>query len=60
MVSKLIAAVAATALMAAVPTVAAAQDDDGGISGVEALGVIFALVAAGILIWDDEGDPISP
>ena len=62
MASKLISALAATALLAAVPTVAVAQDDDGdGFMSTEvALGVIFALVAGVILFWDDEGDPISP
>ena len=59
--SKLISALAATALIAAVPSVAVAKDDDGdGISTAEALGVIFGLVAAVILLWDDDGDPISP
>ena len=61
MASKLISALVASALIAAVPSVAVAQDDDGdGIKTVEALGVVFALVAAVILLWDDEGDPISP
>lgn len=61
MASKLISALAATALIAAVPSVAVAQDDDnGGIQTEEALGVIFALLAAIILLWEDEGDPISP
>ena len=61
MASKLISALAATALIAAVPSVAVAQDDDGGgISTGEALGVIFGLVAAVILLWDGDGDPISP
>lgn len=58
--SKLISALAATALIAAVPSVAVAQDDDDGISTGEALGVIFGLVAAVILLWDGDGDPISP
>jgi hypothetical protein len=59
--SKLISALAATALIAAVPSVAVAQDDDGdGIGTAEALGVIFALVAGVILFWDGDGDPISP
>ena len=59
--SKLISALAATALIAAVPSVAVAQDDDGdGIGTAEALGVIFGLVAAVILLWDDDGDPVSP
>ncbi|HEX8223136.1 MAG TPA: hypothetical protein VF605_04890 [Allosphingosinicella sp.] len=59
--SKLISALAATALIAAVPSVAIAQDDDGnGIGTAEALGVIFALVAGVILFWDGDGDPISP
>ena len=61
MASKLISALAATALIAAVPSVAVAQDDDGdGMSTEVALGVIFALIAGVILLWDDEGDPISP
>ena len=61
MASKLLSALAATALIAAAPSVAVAQDNDGdGVSTAEALGVIFALVAAVILFWDDEGDPISP
>jgi hypothetical protein len=61
MASKLISALAATALIAAVPSVAVAKDDDGGgISTAEALGVIFALVAGVILFWDGDGDPISP
>lgn len=61
MASKLISALAATALIAAVPSVAVAQDDDGdGMSTEAALGVIFALIAGVILLWDDEGDPISP
>ena len=61
MASKLISALAATALIAAVPSIAVAQDDDDdGISTAEALGVIFALVAGVILLWDDDGDPISP
>ena len=61
MASKLISALAATALIAAVPSIAVAQDDDGdGVSTAEALGVIFALVAGVILLWDDDGDPISP
>jgi hypothetical protein len=48
-------------LIAAVPSVAVAQDDDDdGISTAAALGVIFALVAGVILLWDDNGDPISP
>jgi hypothetical protein len=48
-------------LIAAVPSAAIAQEDDGdGISTVEALGVIFALVAGVILLWDDGGDPLSP
>ena len=59
--SKLISALAATALIAAVPSVAVAQDDDDdGISTEAALGVIFALVAGVILFWDGDGDPISP
>ena len=59
--SKLISALAATALIAAVPSVAIAQDDDGdGVGTAEALGVIFALVAGVILFWDGDGDPISP
>lgn len=59
--SKLISALAATALIAAVPSIAVAQDDDGdGISTEAALGVIFALVAGVILFWDGDGDPISP
>ncbi|HYD37841.1 MAG TPA: hypothetical protein VEA60_09525 [Allosphingosinicella sp.] len=59
--SKLISALAATALIAAVPSIAVAQDDDDGIGTTEAaLGVIFVLVAGVILFWDDEGDPISP
>lgn len=60
--SKLISALAATALIAAVPSVAVAQDDDdgNGIGTAEALGVIFALVAGVILFWDGDGDPISP
>ena len=61
MASKLISALAATALIAAVPSMAVAQNDDGdGIQTEEALGVIFALLAAIILLWDDDGDPISP
>ena len=62
MASKLISALAATALIAAVPSIAVAQDDDGdgGIKTEEALGVIFALLAAVILLWEDDGDPISP
>jgi hypothetical protein len=59
--SKLISALAATALIAAVPSIAVAQDDDGdGISTEAALGVIFALVAGVILFWDDNGNPVSP
>lgn len=59
--SKLISALAATALIAAVPSVAVAQDDDGGgISTEAALGVIFVLVAGVLLFWDGDGDPISP
>jgi uncharacterized membrane protein YeaQ/YmgE (transglycosylase-associated protein family) len=59
--SKLISALAATALIAAVPSVAVAQDDDGdGISTAVVLGVVFALVAGVILFWDGDGDPISP
>jgi hypothetical protein len=59
--SKLISALAATALIAAVPSVAVAADDDGdGISTEVALGVIFALIAGVILLWDDGGDPVSP
>jgi hypothetical protein len=58
--SKLISALAATALIAAVPSVAVAQDDDDGIGTEAALGVIFALVAGVILFWDTDGDPISP
>ena len=59
--SKLISALAATALIAAVPSVAVAQDDDDdGISTAAALGVIFTLVAGVILFWDGDGDPISP
>ena len=63
MASKLISALAATALIAAVPSLAVAKDYDdegGGISTAEALGVIFALVAGVILLWDDNGDPVSP
>jgi hypothetical protein len=70
MASKLISALAATALLAAaVPSAALAQDDDGdGIGTEEALGVIFALIAGVILIWNDDGElevpevvvPISP
>jgi hypothetical protein len=59
--SKLISALAATALIAAVPSVATAADDDGdGISTAAALGVIFTLIAGVILFWDGNGDPISP
>jgi hypothetical protein len=58
--SKLISALAATALIAAVPSVAVAQDDGDGIGTAEALGVVFALVAGVILFWDGDGDPISP
>jgi hypothetical protein len=64
MASKLISALAATALIAAAPSLAVAQDyddDDGGIGKTElALGVIFALIAGVILFWDGDGDPISP
>ncbi|HEX8573495.1 MAG TPA: hypothetical protein VF759_12175 [Allosphingosinicella sp.] len=61
MASKLISALAATALIAAVPSMAVAQNDDGdGIQTEEALGVIFALLAGIILLWEDDGDPISP
>ena len=61
MASKLISALAATALIAAVPSVAVAQDDDGdGLTTEVALGVIFAIVAGVILFWDGDGDPISP
>lgn len=59
--SKLISALAATALIAAVPSVAVAQDDDDdGISTAVVLGVVFALVAGVILFWDGDGDPVSP
>lgn len=59
--SKLISALAATALIAAVPSVAVAQDDDDdGISTAAALGVIFTLIAGVILFWEGDGDPISP
>lgn len=59
--SKLISALAATALIAAAPSVAVAQDDDGnGIGTAEALGVIFVLIAGVILFWDGDGDPVSP
>jgi hypothetical protein len=59
--SKLISALAATALIAAVPSVAVAADDDGdGISTAAALGVIFTLIAGVILLWDGDGDPVSP
>lgn len=59
--SKLISALAATALIAAVPSIAVAQDDDDdGISTAAVLGVIFTLVAGVILFWDGDGDPISP
>jgi hypothetical protein len=59
--SKLISALAATALIAAVPSIAVAADDDSsGISTEAALGVIFALIAGVILLWDDNGSPISP
>jgi hypothetical protein len=59
--SKLISALAATALIAAVPSIAIAQDDDGdGMSTEATLGVIFALVAGVILLWDGDGDPVSP
>lgn len=60
--SKLISALAATALIAAVPSVAIADDhdDDDGISTAAVLGVIFVLVAGVILFWDGDGDPISP
>lgn len=61
MASKLISALAATALVAAaVPSVALAQDDGDGISTEAALGVIFALIAGVILLWQDDGEPISP
>jgi hypothetical protein len=61
MASKLISALAATALIAAVPSVAIADDhDDDGISTAAALGVIFVLIAGVILFWDGDGDPISP
>jgi hypothetical protein len=63
MASKLISALAATALIAAVPSIAVAQDnydDKDGISTEVALGVIFALIAGVILLWEDNGDPISP
>lgn len=59
--SKLISALAATALIAAVPSVAVAKDNDSdGMSTEVALGVIFAIIAGVILFWDDNGDPISP
>jgi hypothetical protein len=59
--SKLISALAATALVAAVPSVAVAQDDDDdGISTAAVLGVVFVLVAGVILFWDGDGDPLSP
>jgi len=63
MASKLVSALAATALIAtAVPSVAFAQDDDDGfnIGTEEALGVIFALIAGVILLWEEDGEPISP
>lgn len=66
MASKLLSALAATALIVAVPSAAVAQDNDGdGIKTEEALGVIFALLAAVILLWDDDDEldvvtPISP
>ena len=61
MASKLISALAATALLAAVPSVAVAQDDDDdGISTALVLGVVFALVAGVILFWQGDEDPISP
>lgn len=61
MASKLLSALAATALIAAVPSVAVAQDDDDGIGMTEVtLGVIFVLIAGVILFWDGDGDPISP
>lgn len=66
MASKLLSALAATALIVAVPGAAVAQDNDGdGIQTEEALGVIFALLAAVILLWDDDDaldvvTPISP
>jgi hypothetical protein len=69
MASKLISALAATALVAAaVPSVAFAQDDGDGVGTEEALGVIFALIAGVILLWSDNGErdipeevvPISP
>ena len=66
MASKLISALAATALIVAVPSMAYAQENDGdGIQTEEALGVIFALLAAIILLWDDDDaldfvPPISP
>jgi hypothetical protein len=60
--SKLISALAATALIAAVPSIAAADDNDDndGISTAAALGVIFTLIAGVILLWDDGGNPVSP
>ena len=59
--SKLISALAATALIAAVPSITFAQDDDDdGVTTAAALGVIFTLVAGVILFWDGDGDPISP
>ena len=66
MASKLLSALAATALIVAAPSAAFAQDNDGdGIQTEEALGVIFALLAAIILLWDDDDaldvvTPISP
>ena len=60
MASKLISALAATALIAAAPSVAFAQDDDDGIGTEEALGVVFALIAGVILLWDREDEPASP
>jgi hypothetical protein len=61
MASKLISALAATALLAAAPTVAFAQDDGDDSNTAEALGVAFALIAAAILIADGGGDrPRSP
>ncbi|HEX6374878.1 MAG TPA: hypothetical protein VFZ91_04075 [Allosphingosinicella sp.] len=61
MASKLISALAAAALIVAVPSVAIAQDDNGdGIQTAEALGVIFALVAGVILLWEGDGEPLSP
>jgi hypothetical protein len=67
MASKLLSALAATALLFAAPNVARAQDDDGDTDTAEVLGVTFTLIAILLLMLGGGGNgqerpepPVSP